>query len=725
VIDQQHWNYPPADRDEVTEHLHGVAVADPYRYLEDPDGVRTVAFVAAQNALSEPYLASLPARKRFGELTDALVSAPRAGVPSERGGRYFVVSNPGSKDQDILYTAGTLDELLKAPAVLLDPNTLSSDGTVALTAASVSDDGSLVAYATSEAGSDWQTIKVREVSTGDDRADVLRWCKWVTPTWLPDGASFLYWRYPEPAAGSEFTGAMGVGALVLHRLGTPQDCDETVWHHPENPEWMVDAWVSDDGGWLVLTAGPGTDTRTTVVARRLELDGSGRSAIGGDEIVVVGELADAHHVVGAVGGGAGSGVVPDRLLLRTERDAPRGRLVEASLADPAAPWREVVGQHGTDVLVSAHLAAGALVLVWSRDAAHHLDVRRADGSRWATPEIPGPVAVTEVRARAESAEVFVGTAAFTRPARAHRIDLAGAAPSVRDLPASGAVELPAVTARRQYARSADGTTVPMTLLCRAEPAGDPGDADGSAVDLAAVPAGPRPTLLYGYGGFDIPVLPEYRAIFAAWVAAGGVLAVANLRGGGEFGAAWHLDGMRERKQHVFDDGIACAEALIAGGITTPGQLAVHGRSNGGLLVGALMTQRPDLFGAALPTVGVLDMLRFHKFTIGWAWISDYGDPDDPADFRVLQAYSPLHALREGVIYPPTLICTGDHDDRVVPAHSLKFGAELQRCQAPDGGPVLLRVDTRAGHGAGKPAHAQAAEFADQLAFAAEHTGLVP
>jgi prolyl oligopeptidase len=700
------WQYPHADRDDVADELHGVLVTDPYRYLEDPDGERTVAFVAAQNQLSAPYLANLASRQRFGELTTALVTAPRAGVPWERGGRYFVVSNPGGKDQDVLYTAGSVTELLGDARVLLDPNTLSEDGTTALSAARVSDDGTLLAYALSEAGSDWQTIKVRDVGSGEDRDDLLRWVKWVAPTWLPDGASFLYWRYPEPTAGSSedefaatFTEAMGVGQLVAHRLGTAQDRDEVVWHRPDQPEWMVDPWISPDDRWLILTCGPGTDTRTTLVARRLtEVDG-GRTSIAGDEVVVVGELADAHTIVGSDG---------DTLYLRTERDAPRGRLVAVDLADPDAPWRELVPQHESDVLVSAHQASGGWVLVWSRDAAHHLEIRRSDGTPWAAPEIAGPVAVTAVHARPSSTEVFLGTSAFTRPVAAHRIELSGDTPQLEELSSAGAVELPAVSAQRRHARSADGTQVPMTVLAR--------------TDLGP---GPHPTLLYGYGGFDIPVLPEFRAIFAAWVAAGGVLAVANLRGGGEFGAEWHRAGMLARKQNVFDDAIACAEQLIADGVTTAKQLAVHGRSNGGLLVGAVMTQRPDLFGAALPTVGVLDMLRFHKFTIGWAWISDYGDPDDPVDFPVLYAYSPLHALREDNAYPPTLICTGDHDDRVVPAHSLKFGAELQRCQAPSGGPVLLRVDTRAGHGMGKPAHALAAEYADQLAFAAEHTGLVP
>ncbi len=703
--------YPPADRDDVVERLHGITVTDPYRYLEDPDGDRTIAFVAAQNDLSEPYLTSLASRERFGELTSALVTVPRPGVPWERGGRYFVVSNPGGRDQDLLYWAESVTELAAAPRVLLDPNALSEHGTVALTAAQVSKDGSELAYSLSEAGSDWQTIRVRNVATGHDRGDVLRWCKWVAPTWLPDGASFLYWRYPEPAGAgrgsggdfaASFSDAMGAGQLVSHRLGDAQTDDEIIWQRPDQPEWMVEPWVAADGRWMVLRAGPGTDSRTVITARPLTKDAAGHTVLGGDEVVVVGELTDAHHVAGSNG---------DILYLRTERDAPRSRLVAVDLSDRVAPWREIVPQHDSDVLVSAESAAGAWVLTWSRDAAHHLEVRHLGGSPWATMGIVGPVAVTAVQTHPSSTEVFVGTSAFTRPVAVHRIDLSGDDPTLTELPVAGTVELPSMTAERRRARSPDGTEIPMTVLARA--------------DLAGATNGPRPTMLYGYGGFDVAVLPEFRAIFAAWVAAGGVLAVANLRGGSEFGAEWHRAGMLARKQNVFDDAIACAEHLIAEGVTTAEQLAVHGRSNGGLLVGAVMTQRPDLFAAALPAVGVLDMLRFHKFTIGWAWISDYGDPDDAAAFEVLRAYSPLHALRDGVRYPATLICTGDHDDRVVPAHSLKFGAELQRCQAPDGGPVLLRVDTDAGHGVGKPAHALAAEYADQLAFAAEHTGLVP
>ena len=689
-------DYPTTVRDDTVDVLHGVKVADPYRYLEDPDADRTKDFVAAQNALSGPYLASLPAVQPFLTLTTALLTAPRRGVPWERGGRYFVIANPGDLDQDQLFTAGSLDELLERPMLLLDPNLLSADGTVAMTAARVSPDGTYLAYALAEAGSDWRTIKVRGVGTGSDEADELRWTKWVDPTWLPDSSGFLYWRYPQPA-GAEFTAAMGAGELLMHRLGKDPADDEVIWT-PDEVEWMADPWVAADGRWLVLTSSPGTDSRSLITARRIRAGESGRCEIETDEVVVVGELSDAHHVVGSSG---------DVLYLRTERDAPRGRVVAIDLNDPDSKWTELVGQHDTDVVVDARPASGVFTVLWSADAAHRIELIDRSGTHLDWPELPAPISVGAVNTRDGSTEIFVGVSSFTVQALSYRIDVSNPSFPVRVLPTVGEVAMPAVTVERRRGVSADGVEVPMTVIHRS--------------DLAT---GSRPTLLYGYGGFDIPVLPAFSAMFASWVAVGGVVAVANLRGGGEFGADWHQAGMLHHKQVVFDDLFGCAEELIEAGITTSAQLAVHGRSNGGLLVGAAMTQRPDLFAATLPTVGVLDMLRFHLFTIGWAWTTEYGTPADAADFAVLHAYSPLHRLVPGTVYPPTLICTGDHDDRVVPAHSLKFGAELQQCQAGPG-PVLLRVDTRAGHGVGKPATALAAEYADQLAFAAEHTGLVP
>jgi prolyl oligopeptidase len=689
--------YPHADRDDTSDDLHGMTVPDPYRYLEDPDAPRTRAFVRNQNELSRPYLDALTGRAGFLAGTTSLLTAARFGVPWERGGRYFVIANPGELDQDQLFVADGVAELMSGHGrLLIDPNTWSTDGTAALTGLQISDDGTLAGYARSDAGSDWRTIGVVDVATGTVLPDELRGAKWLDPTWLPDGSSFLYWHYPsaEMTSTGAFTAATGVGVLALHRLGAGQADDEVIWSKPEAREWMVDPWVSPDGALLVLTASPGTDSRTTIGVRRLERDEQGRSQVLPGEATVAGELADAHHVVGSVG---------DTLYLRTERDAPSGALVGVDLTNPGAHWATIVQGSPERLLSGVAMALDAFVLLHSVDTSGRLEITDRDGALLAAPALGDLISFTVIRTRPSSPEIFVGTTGFDHRARSYRITTAG---TVDQLPAPpGAATLPEVIAERRTATSADGTAIPMSVVRRAD-----------------LPAGPAPTLLYGYGGFDIPMQPSFSALFAGWIAAGGVLAVANLRGGGEFGSAWHEAGMLHHKQRVFDDFIGCAESLIADGTTTAGQLAVHGRSNGGLLVGAVITQRPELFAAALPTVGVMDMLRFHLFTIGWAWTSEYGSPDVNTDFQVLHAYSPLHALEEGTAYPPTLISTGDHDDRVVPAHSLKFGARMQYCQAGEA-PVLLRVDTRAGHGMGKPARALAQEYADQLAFAAHWTGL--
>ena len=694
---QHRVDYPAADRDQVEDIVHGVPVSDPYRWLEQPDSPRTAAFIAAQNAVSQPYLAALPGRADLAAVIEGLLTAPRQGVPFERGGRYFTVANPTGADQDQVFVAESLTDLLGGGRLLIDPNTWSDDGAAALTGLNVTDDGSLLAYARADGGSDWRVIRVLDVSSGTHLGDELRWTKWVDPTWLPDGKSLLYWRYPAPSAADDPT-PTGAGELVLHRLGTPQDDDELVWSRPEDDQWIADPWVGPDGRWLVLTAAPGTDSRTVVIARPIRTGREGRSELEPAR-VVAGELDAAHSPVAVDG---------DTLYLRTERGAPTGRLVTVPLGEPGAAWTTVVSGTPNTVLVSAHPVRDAFLLVWSQDAAHSVQLVDRGGTPLADVELGAPISVQAVHSRPASREVFVGTSSFTEWLVVHRLQVGQLTVEVADIPPpDGTPALPPMEAVRRQGISGDGTPVPMTTVGRA--------------DLGP---GPHPTLLYGHGGFDIPILPSFSSMFAAWVAAGGVLAVTNLRGGGEFGAPWHEAGMGRHKQRVFDDLYGCAQALIADGTTTPSKLAVHGRSNGGLLVGAAITQRPALWAAALPTVGVLDMLRFHLFTIGKAWISEYGDPDDPADFAALIRYSPLHRLDPGTHYPPTLICTGDHDDRVVPAHSLKFGAQLQFCQGGPG-PVLLRVDTRAGHGVGKPARALAAEYADQLAFAAAHTGLDP
>jgi len=690
-------SYPLTERDLTADELHGVRVADPYRYLEDPDSPRTTQFVKDQNALSGPFLASLASRAGFLTATTALLTAPRYGVPWERGGRYFMIANPGALDQDQLFVADCLADLYAGNGrILIDPNGWSLDGTAALTGIAISDNGDLAGYSRSDAGSDWKTIGILEVSSGEESADKILGAKWLDPTWLPDGVSFLYWHYPvaSTVGAAALTDATGVGVLALHRLGRDQAQDEVVWSRPADGEWMVYPWVSADGTLLVLTASPGTDSRTTISVRQLVLDQDGASQLVPGEIGLVPELRDAHSVVGAAG---------VELYLRTERDAPAGRLVSVDLVDLAAPWRTLACGTPEKILEGASLTKDGFILAWSVDTAAQLELTDRLGATVARPDLGGLLSCTAIRSRASSAELFVGTTGFDHRLRVYRLDTVG---GVAELSApQGAVRLPAVSAVRRTASSRDGTAVPM-----------------SVVRLSGSAGGPAPTLLYGYGGFDIALVPTFSAMFAAWVAAGGVLVVANLRGGGEFGRQWHEAGMLHHKQRVFDDLFGCAEALIADGTTTAGQLAVHGRSNGGLLVGAAITQRPELFAAALPTVGVMDMLRFDLFTIGWAWTSEYGTPSDAADFDVLRSYSPLHCLVPGTSYPPTLISTGDHDDRVVPAHSLKFGAQMQHCQA-GAGPILLRIDTRAGHGAGKPARALAQEYADQLAFAAHWTGL--
>ncbi|MDQ6657490.1 MAG: prolyl oligopeptidase family serine peptidase [Actinomycetota bacterium] len=697
-----------ADRDDTADELHGLTIADPYRYLEDPDAERTVAFVGAQNAASAPYLAALPAAPYFARTVTELLTRPRSGTPWERGGRYFRMDNPGDADQDRLLTAASLAELIESPTVLLDPNTLAGDGTVALLGATTSPDGMLMAIELAEAGSDWCTITVLNCSDGSALADRLEWTKFVGATWLPDSSGVLYWRYPAPSGqefAQEFVSELPAGELALHLLGTDQAEDTVVWSRSGDPagaDWMVFPEFSSDGCWLLLTASPGTDSRTVVEARRV----TGGSAAFGDPVVVVADLADPHWPVE---------VLDDVLYLRTEAGAERGRLVTIDLpalsTGAVAPeeFVEVIAEHPQDLLVSVHPLAAAFLVVTSQDTAHRGQLVGIDGGHIADIQLPYPASLAAAHGRTESTELFLGWTSFTRRLLVQRVELTAEGVAVQEIPSGPADSVGVdIVAERRRGTSADGTEVPMTVVRRA--------------DLPAeVPA---PTLLYGYGGFDIPMLPSFSALFSAWVQAGGIFVVANLRGGGEFGQRWHRAGMRRDKQRVFDDLYGCAEALIDDGTTTAAQLAVHGRSNGGLLVGAAITQRPELWAAALPTVGVMDMLRFHLFTIGRAWTAEYGNPDDADDFDAILAYSPLHNLTDGSSYPPTLICTGDHDDRVVPAHSLKFGAGLQRSQAGDG-PVLLRIDTRAGHGMGKPVRALAAEYADQLSFAAAYTGLNP
>jgi len=687
--------YPHSERGPVVEMLHGVEVADPYRWLEDPDSAQTREWVAAQNAVTEEYLAGLASRSWFREQLSAILGVPRAGVPRARGGRYLLDRNDGSQDQDVVTMADDLSALAAGGRVLIDPADFSADGTASLRAAMLSPDGKWVAYQVSEAGSDWVQLRVRSVESGVDTADVVPYAKFVGQVWSPDSSGFFYWTYPEHgrAAGDDPT-ALGAGQLMLHRLS--RDDDELIYQ-PDNPRLLASPYVFADG-WLILVITAGSSRKCLVQARRL----CGGTA-GPVELVVTEPRARFEPV----------GVKDGVLYLLTDEDAPRGRVVSTDLArvesGGARMWAELIPERD-DVLERAERAGRGFLAVYLRDAQHHVVRFDAAGAELGELDLAdagqhSARSVREVNIEEDSEECFVGVESFVSGTRAYRVNLATgqADPLVLE---DRAAPVPDVVTERRSAISADGTRVPYFLLR---------------------PAGARPelpTLMCGYGGYNRAITPAFRATWPAWLAAGGALAVANLRGGGEYGTEWHEAGLRERKQNVFDDFIAVGEHLISTGVTTHGQLALHGASNGGLLVGAVMTQRPDLAAVALPMVAPMDMLRFHKFTIGAAWIPEQGDPDVAEDFAFLYAYSPLHALRAGTCYPATVILTGDHDDRVAPAHSYKFSAELQHDQACDA-PVLLRVETATGHGTGKPKRMLAAEFADMLAFAAEHTGLTP
>ena len=671
---------PTTRRSDHTDDYHGTPVPDPYRWLEDPGSPETQAWVEAQNAVTLPYLEGLPRRAALAERLTRLWDYPKLGVPWRRGERYFQFRNSGLQNQDVLYSAECLDG---AWTPLLDPNTLSEDGTVALGGLSVSRDGQTLTYAVSRGGSDWIEWFVRDVETGEDGPDHIRHSKFSGAAWLPDGSGFIYGRYKAPAEGEALTGANYGQQLYLHRLGTGQDEDELLLARPDQPEWGFYARVSEDGRYLVVWVTHGTSPQNQLWLRPLA---------GGDWQELVGEFRALYNFIGNDG--------PEFYLV-TDDGAPLGKLLR---------WNVETGERaelipeGADTLEGAELVPDGLLVITQHDASHRLNLHGRGGAHIREIALPTLGSLAGLSARADDPEVFFGFTSFLFPATPYRLWLPDGQPEALDAPSPdfdpGSYETVQV-----FAESKDGTRVPMFLTYKR----------GLSLN------GENAALLYGYGGFNISLTPSFSVSRLAWLELGGVLAVANLRGGGEYGEAWHEAGTKERKQNVFDDFIACAEYLIREGYTRPERLAIEGGSNGGLLVGACLTQRPELFGAAIPQVGVMDMLRFQKFTIGWAWTSDYGSSDDPEGFEYLHAYSPLHNLKPAR-YPATLITTGDHDDRVVPAHSYKFAAELQRAQQGDA-PTLVRIQTRAGHGAGKPTRLIIEEQADIWAFLAQHLGL--
>lgn len=675
--------YPLARAGTTTDDYHGTNIADPYRWLES-DGAETQAWIEAENQLTHGWLAQVPEREALRRRLAKVWNFPKVGVPVAEGGRLFFTKNDGLQNQAVLYVT---DAAGTPPRVLLDPNTLRADGTVALRTWVPSRDGKLLGYGLSAAGSDWTEVKVRDVKTGKDLTDDLRWVKFSGIAWDLANEGFYYSRYDAPVAGAELTAANRFQKVYWHRVGTPQDRDILVHERKDQADWGFGAEVSDDGRWLILPVWRGADNRNALYY--MALDGKGRLAKGTKPVALIDNFDAEWAFIGNDG---------PVFWFRTDKAAPRGRIVAVDTRHPAeAKWKVLVAQ-GEGTLDTVHVVGDRFVLVTMKDAQSEVRSVHMDGRPDRVLALPAPGSAAGFTGHPHDRETWYEFQSFLVPRSVFRLDVQTGVSTIHARPEVGAKAEEFETTQVFYP-SKDGTKVPMFIVHR----------KGLVLD------GSHPTLLFGYGGFNISLTPFFSPTNLVWLQAGGVFAMPNLRGGGEYGAAWHEAGMKANKQRVFDDFIGAAEWLVKNKYTSSKKLAIQGGSNGGLLVGACITQRPDLFGAALPAVGVMDMLRFHKFTIGWAWVPEYGSADDAKDFAVLFKYSPLHNIRPGVRYPATMVTTADHDDRVVPGHSFKFAATLQNAQS-GAAPVLIRIDTRAGHGAGKPVGKQIDEAADRLAF---------
>ena len=678
--------YPETAREDVVEDQFGERVADPYRWLENDvrEDPRVRAWVTAQNEVTNAYLANLPARSAFRARMRQMYDYERFGLPEKAGSHYFYTRNDGLQNQSVLYVREGLDG---APRMLIDPNIWSQDGATALAEWDPSDDGRHLLYGVQDGGTDWRTLRVLDVATGQPTADEIRWVKFSGLDWAKDGSGFFYSRFPEPAQGQQFQSLNENHQVYFHRLGTPQSEDRLLYATPDRPLLNHGAEVSDDGRWLIVYSSEGTDARYEISLIDLTRP----------------EAAPRRIVTGFENDWTYLGNRDSLFYWQTNRGAARQRIVSMDIARPDELTELVPEDAAT--LASASIVGNQLIANYLVDARSEVRTFGLDGRRTGAIALPGIGDVAGFSGDMSDSETFYSFVSYNRPSTVYRYDSATGESRVFAQPEL-AFDPARFEVRQLFYQSRDGTRVPMFLVHRRD------------LDLSR----PQPTLLYGYGGFNISSTPAFQPRWMTWVDMGGVLAVANLRGGGEYGQAWHDAGRRANKQNVFDDFIAAAEHLIREGITTNRQLAIEGRSNGGLLVGAVINQRPDLFAAALPGVGVMDMLRFDRFTAGRYWVDDYGYPNREADFRILRAYSPYHNIRSGVRYPAVLATTADTDDRVVPGHSFKYIAALQAADAGDQ-PHLIRIETRAGHGSGKPTDKQIEEYSDMYAFIAHHTGM--
>jgi prolyl oligopeptidase len=688
LMGQTKLTYPDARRSGQMDTYFGDKVADPYRWLEDTDSPETAAWVQAENKVTFSYLDQIPEREKIRRKITALYDYERYAAPQQVNGRYFYTHNTGLQNQNIFFVQ---DGLTAQARVLIDPNTLSSDGTAAVDGFVVNKDATLAAYALAQAGSDWSIWKIRDVKTGADRTDILRWTKFSSIAWLPDSSAFYYARYPEPTKGSDLTQANQNEKVYLHTLGDEQSKDRLIYERNDQPDLHFAPTISDDGRYLVIYTSSGASEDNGLLLMDLQ-DSNPRFR------TLVDQIDAKYSVIGNQG---------SVFYLLTNKQAPMGRVIGVDIQRARANLvnAPVIVPEGKELLSEALMVSNQLVLGYLKDAHSVARAYSLDGKLMRDIPMPGLGTAAWSSARQTDKELFFTYADFTTPTALYRYDVAS---GKIDMFRSSKLNFDnrQFEARQVFYPSKDGTRIPMFLIYK----------KGLKLD------GQNPTILYGYGGFNIPLVPAFHASVIGWLQMGGLYAVANLRGGSEYGEEWHKAGTKLQKQNVFDDFAAAAHFLIDQHFTSTPKLAIDGRSNGGLLVGAVLNQNPGLFGAAFPGVGVMDMLRFQKFTVGNGWISDYGSSDNPEEYKALRAYSPLHNIREGVTYPPTFIVTADHDDRVVPGHSFKYAATLQRAQAGDA-PVLIRIETKAGHGGGKPVSKQIDEVVDQYAFLVKSLGV--
>lgn len=680
-------NYPQTRKEEVVDTLHGVKIADPYRWLEDDNAEDTKAWVKEQNKVTFSYLEKLPRREEIEARLKELWNYERVGMPFEKGSRWFYSYNSGLQNQSVLMTS---ESLAGKASVLLDPNAMSKDGTTSLTDYEPTEDGKLMAYGVSEAGSDWTTLRVRDIATGRDLEDVVKWVKFSGVSWLKDGSGFFYSRYDEPKPGAALTAKNEFHKLFFHKLGTVQSEDKLVYERKNEPKWGFGGHVTEDGEYLIIQVWLGTEPKNRVFYKKIAADAP---------VVELLHENDARYEFIDNDGPV--------FYFRTDLNAPCFQVIAIDVRKPQrGNWRIVIPEAPKVLLEDVSTVGGQMFCQYLRDAKTEVRCFDLDGKPIRDIQLPGIGSAGGFGGKRKDTQTFYNFTSFTEPGAIYRMDLKSGESTLWRKP-EVKFDGSAYETKQVFYKSKDGTQVPMFIVHK----------KGLKLD------GTNPTLLYGYGGFNINMTPGFSVSRAVWVEMGGVFAMPNLRGGGEYGREWHQAGIKLGKQHVFDDFIAAAEWLIANQYTSREKLAIQGGSNGGLLVGACMTQRPELYAAALPAVGVLDMLRFEKFTIGWGWKSDYGTVENKAEFNALLKYSPYHNLKPGTRYPATLVLTSDHDDRVVPAHSFKFASRLQECQAKDGPPTLIRIETSAGHGAGTALNKTIEKTADEWAFLVKALGM--